>query len=182
MYPYVTWDIIPDWGELSKVVSGISPDHQYVNRPGSPTDPMTDKWDRETVVDAYSEFNKMAHDLDMAIHPWPLQDDRLVYKKKLNQYHETKLYVVKGCDGFFAEFPIDTYRWFEDLGNHSTLDFEHPAHDLESKDLNLEVLKKCIADRYRKFCMSNETLFGKTELRDIFLGPRLRPWVKNYNE
>ena len=72
MYPYVTWDIIPDWGELANQISGISPDHQYVNRPGAPTDPMTDKWDRLTVVDAYSEFNKMAHDLDLAIHPWPL--------------------------------------------------------------------------------------------------------------
>ena len=123
---------------------------------------MTDKWDRETVIDAYSEFNKMAHNLKMAIHQNPLQDDRLVYEKKLNQYHETKTTVVKGCDGFFFDFPIETFKWFEDLGNHSTLDFEHPSHNLEYKDLNLEVLKKCITDRYRNFCMSNETLFGKT--------------------
>ena len=27
MYPYVTWDVIPDWAELSKDVAGISPDH-----------------------------------------------------------------------------------------------------------------------------------------------------------
>ena len=26
-YPYVTWDIIPDWAEVAHVLNAISPDH-----------------------------------------------------------------------------------------------------------------------------------------------------------
>ena len=80
------------------------------------------------------------------------------------------------------EFPIDSYRWFNDLGNQSTLDFEHPLHTLESKDLNLEITKTCIADKYKTDCMSNEILFGDTHRRNIFIGPRAKHTCRNEHE
>ncbi len=38
------------------------------------------------------------------------------------------MFVNKGADGFFVEFPFDSYRWFTDLGNQSRLVHEHPEH------------------------------------------------------
>lgn len=87
----------------------------------------------------------------MAIHPWPLQDDKLIYREL--PHHETKMFVIMGIDGYFAEYPVDTYRWFTDLGNRSTLDYYHPEHRvmnvLELPDLNAEVYKVCKCDRYK---------------------------------
>ena len=59
------------------------------------------------------------------------------------------MFVSNGSDGIFAEFPHDTERWFAELGNWSTLDHEHPEHNLatESKDLNLEILKKFLTKK-----------------------------------
>jgi hypothetical protein len=81
------------------------------------------------------------------------------------------MFVNKGADGFFVEFPFDSYRWFTDLGNQSRLVHEHPEHKLEDKDLNLEIDKVCIADRYKHECMSNETLFGSAVRKNAFLEP-----------
>ena len=183
-YPYVTWDIIPDWGEVAHVVNAISPDHQFVTRPGTNLDPMTDDWDRGTVTDTYSEYGKLMHELGLAIHPWPLQDDKLIYRPKAHA--ETKMFIIKGIDGYFAEYPIDTYRWFTDLGNRSTLDYYHPEHlsrnVLEEPDLNIEVYKVCKCDRYKLACMSNESLFGGKKTQLAFLRPKTRPTVRNEHE
>ena len=89
--PYLNWGISPDWLELSKIVSGTSPGHQYVTKPGSPLDPMSDDWDRSTIRETHSDMVKLLHSLDLAVHPWPLQDDNLHYLKKA--YSETKLYL-----------------------------------------------------------------------------------------
>ena len=137
----------PDWGELSKIVAGISPFHHLVTKPGSPMDPMTDVWDYNTVLDDYSDLTRLMHSLDIAVHPWPLQDDMLRYRK--TAHAETKMFVKQACDGFFVEFPADSYRWFNELGYHSTLNYEHPEHNLELLDLNLEITKSCIADRHK---------------------------------
>ena len=136
---------IPDWDELSKLVSGISPFHHMLTKPNAPLDPMSDPWDYTTVKDEYTDFAKLMHKLDIAVHPWPLQDDRLKYRE--TAYAETKMFVAHGVDGFFVEFPADSYRWFTDLGLHSALNFDHPQHKLEAKDVNLEITKTCIADR-----------------------------------
>ena len=58
------------------------------------------------------------------------------------------MFVKHGVDGFFVEYTLDSYRWFTDIGNYSILDFSHPLHALESKDLNLDTIKKCIVNRY----------------------------------
>ena len=84
------------------------------------------------------------------------------------------MYITQGVDGLFVEFPIDSERWFTDLGNHSTLDFDkHPGHfGLESKDINLETTKTCIADQYQRECMSYETLFSRADRKNAFLAPK----------
>ena len=122
--------------------------------------------------------------MGVAIHPWPLQDDKLIYRSL--PYEETHMFVVKGIDGYFAEYPIDTYRWFTDLGNRSTLNFEHPEHKqrnvLELPDLNAEIYSVCKCDRYKLQCMSNETLFRGKRAQLDFLRPPRRYTVPNEHE
>ena len=64
---------------------------------------MTDDWDRTTVDDSYSDFLATMQSLDIAVHPWPIRDDRLLYRD--TAYLETKMYLNKGSDGVFVEFP-----------------------------------------------------------------------------
>jgi len=47
--PWLNFGLIPDWGELSKFVSGTSPGHQHMAKPGAPMDPMEDDWSRALV-------------------------------------------------------------------------------------------------------------------------------------
>lgn len=41
---------------------------------------MVDDWDKTIVKNEYPVFNRYMHSLDLAIHPWPIQDDRPVYR------------------------------------------------------------------------------------------------------
>ena len=84
---------------------------------------MTEDWDKGRAINEYSGFVKYMHELNLAVHPRPLQDDMLVYRK--NGYEETKMYVVMGVDGMFCEYPVDSYRWYTDLGLHSKLKHNH---------------------------------------------------------
>lgn len=110
---------------------------------------MTDDWDKSIAEDKYSDFCKYMHELDLVVHPWPLQDDRLVYRD--SGYGETRMYVEMGSDGLFAEFPDDTYKWFTDLGLRSRLEHTNESHDFSSV---------CPAERFRYQSMSLEVLFG----------------------
>jgi len=101
----------------------------------------------------------------------------LKYRK--TAHAETKMFVKQACDGFFVEFPADSYRWFTELGNHSTLNYEHLEHRLESKDLNLEIIKSCKADRYKYECMSNDTLFSGSTRISAFLAPQGKATCEN---
>jgi len=75
-----------------------------MTKPKAQLDPMTDKWRRRTPVDnSYSDFLATMHSLDLAVHPWPLRDDRLRYRD--TAYLETKMFLDKGSDGYFVEFP-----------------------------------------------------------------------------
>jgi hypothetical protein len=120
------------------------------------------------------------HSLDIAVHPWPMMDDYLRYRK--TAYGETNMYLKMGSDGLFVEFPADSYRWFTENGSMSTLDFDHPDHKLESKDLILEMTKTCIGDRHKLECMSYETLFGGAVRTNAFLSPRGRATCRNEHE
>jgi len=60
-------------------------------------------WDKTKVDNNYSPFIKQMHDLELAVHPYTLQDDKLVYRT--TAYDEAQLYVDKGIDGIFCEYP-----------------------------------------------------------------------------
>ena len=77
----------------------------------------------------------------------------------------------KGVDGFFVEYPQNSYKWFTDQGSSSILKIQNPSHILEAEDINLEMTKVCIADRYKHECMSYETLFGGAARTNAFLAP-----------
>jgi glycerophosphoryl diester phosphodiesterase len=62
-----------------------------------------------------SEFVNMAHNSTLGVHPYTLRDDELVWTS--NCVDETLLYVNKGCDGVFTEFPHGTYNLFLDAGS-----------------------------------------------------------------
>ena len=71
---------IPDWGELSKIINGVSPFHHMSAKPGSHLDPMTDLWNYGTVTDSYTDFCRTLHSVDLSVHPWPMKDDKLTYR------------------------------------------------------------------------------------------------------
>ena len=75
--PYIERGFLPDWLELSKVVSGIAPYHHLITKRGAPLDPMTEIWDRSQVDNKYSDLIALLHSLDIAVHPWAIKDDRL---------------------------------------------------------------------------------------------------------
>ena len=93
---------IPDWGELSKIINGVSPFHHMSAKPGSHLDPMTDSWNYGTVTDSYTDFCRTLHSVDLSVHPWPMKDDKLAYRK--TPYAEQKMFVKHGVDGFFVEY------------------------------------------------------------------------------
>ena len=72
LVPYKTWDLIPDWVEVSQKVSGVGPDPQWVTKPGSLNDWMTDDWPKLLAPRKYAEFCNYMAILDIAVHPWQL--------------------------------------------------------------------------------------------------------------
>ena len=71
------------------------------------------------------------HDLDLAVHPYTDQDDHLHYASTV--YDEAEIYVNKGVDGLFVEFPHSQYVILQHLG--SKANFPQPAEQ-ESQFLN----------------------------------------------
>ena len=83
-----------DWAAISKVVHGVGPDsHMVINSEGT-----------------YSSFVTEMHGMDLAVHPFTLQDDNLKYMD--TPYDEAQLYVDSGVDGVFCEFPHGKYVMF----------------------------------------------------------------------
>jgi len=74
LVPFNTWTVIPDWEAVGRRFSGVAPDHQWVTKPGSIGDPtnMTEDWDKGRALNEYSGFVKYMHELNLAVHPWPL--------------------------------------------------------------------------------------------------------------
>ena len=73
------------------------------------------------------------------------------------------MYVVMGVDAMFCEFPVDSYRWFTELGLYSKL-----KHTTRTEDFSTV----CAAERYIKQCMSLETFFGGQARHDQFNATR----------
>ena len=57
------------------------------------------------------------HSLELAVHPYTLQDDKLKYRD--SAYDEQQLYIDKGVDGVFCEFPHSVNDVFTHLGSNA---------------------------------------------------------------
>ena len=59
LVPLKSLSIIPDWVEVSRKVSGVSPNHQFLTKPGfiDKTN-MTKDWDKRRAMNQYSDFVK----------------------------------------------------------------------------------------------------------------------------
>lgn len=69
-------------------------------------------------LDKPSAFIEEAHSHGLAVHPYTLQDDMLVYTN--NPIEENLMYMVKGVDGIFTEFPHMTYSVYTQfMGSNS---------------------------------------------------------------
>ena len=80
-------------------------------------DSLTNKhivWDKTRVENNYSPFITQMHELELAVHPWTLQDDILVYRS--SAYDEAQLYVDKGIDGVFCEYPHSENEMLTHIG------------------------------------------------------------------
>ena len=62
-----------------------------------------------------SPFVDQMHSLDLSVHPYTFKDDALVYMDTIDQ--EVQLYVTKGVDGLFTEFPLSTLSLFNLFGS-----------------------------------------------------------------
>ena len=76
-----------------------------------------------------STFITEMHNRDLAVHPYTLHDDSLVYMS--TAWEETLLYITKGVDGLFTEFPGATYDQFAAIGTKS----DFPAATAQTEDL-----------------------------------------------
>ena len=56
----------------------MGPDSQYIMNPDSLTN-KEKTWDHSTITDTYSPFIEQMHTLELAVHPYTLQDDMLKF-------------------------------------------------------------------------------------------------------
>jgi glycerophosphoryl diester phosphodiesterase len=89
--------------EISQFAHGVGPRSDwlfnYKNEPYNLTSP--------------SLFVEECHELGLAVHPYSLQDDMLKYTS--SPLDEHKLFVDKGVDGVFCEFPHLSRAAFEKI-------------------------------------------------------------------
>jgi glycerophosphoryl diester phosphodiesterase len=72
-------------------------------------------WDKSTAINKYSDFVTKMHSLDLAVHPYTLKNDSLMYRE--NAFLETQLYVDNGIDGVYTEYPHTTLELFTGFGS-----------------------------------------------------------------
>ena len=78
----------------------------------------------------YSAYIKQMHDLDLAVHPYVDQDDMLTDGNTV--YEEAEMFVNKGVDGIFCEFPHTQYVLMQHLGSKANF----PQSTAEEEFLN----------------------------------------------
>ena len=83
---------------ISQYAHGVGPNHKF----------LFNYQDERFNLDEPSLFIQECHKLGLLVHPWTLQDDKLRYTS--NSVDEVKVYVQKGIDGIFTEFPQSTYQ------------------------------------------------------------------------
>ena len=103
-----------DWDAYSEVVHAVGTQSDWVMN----SDSLTDKqlvWDKTKVDNSFSPFIAQMPSLELAVHPYTFQDDRLVYRDTV--YDEAQLYVDKGIDAVFCEFPHSVNDLFTHMGS-----------------------------------------------------------------
>jgi len=84
----------------------------------------------------------MCHELGLAVHPYPLKDDFLVWSNPPNPIEEHKIFVNKKIDGIFTEFPHMTHSVFNDYKsmNEFPLSYieSHPYQTHQNKESFLQ--------------------------------------------
>ena len=83
---------------ISKYAHGVGPKTKY----------LFNYKDEKFNLSDPSLFIKECHELNLLVHPWVFQDDDLQYTE--NSIDEFKVYLQKGVDGIFTEFPQSTYQ------------------------------------------------------------------------
>ncbi len=83
----VTYDL----KDIATYAHGVGPNWQWLTK--------YDKSDNST----YSKFIEECHELGLKVHPYSLQDDFL--KMTSNPLDEHEIFINKGIDGIFTEFP-----------------------------------------------------------------------------
>lgn len=86
-----------DLKEISTFAHGVGPRYDWIFH-----------YKNETFnLDKPSAFVEDAHKHGLAVHPYTLQDDMLIFTG--NPIEETMIYLNKQVDGIFTEFPHMTY-------------------------------------------------------------------------
>jgi len=83
--------------DIATYAAGVGPNYQYL------FNYKNESWDTK----AESLFIQEAHSLGLGVHPYTMQDDMLKFMS--NPIDEHILYLNKGVDGIFTEFPHTTY-------------------------------------------------------------------------
>jgi len=89
-----------DFEYISKHAHGVGPNLKVI----------TSYLDEEYNKDTPSDFVLEAHSHDLGVHPYEIRDDFLGYEDNIMEEH--KLFVTKGVDGLFTEFPHTTFAAF----------------------------------------------------------------------
>lgn len=92
-------NVVYDFDDISTYAHGVGPDSKYIMY-------WPDLLKKELDPTTRSPFIDQMHSLDLAVHPWTMRDDNLYYMDTPTE--EIMLYINKGVDGLFTEFPHTT--------------------------------------------------------------------------
>ena len=121
---------LTNWKFFGDNFHGIGPDGQWVMNHNSLVFGPTD-WVKHWARDTYSPFVKKMHELGLAVHPYTLRDDVLVFRD--NAFEETLLYVNNGVDGAFTEFAHSSFELYEGFGSKSGFPTTNGPEDLDTE-------------------------------------------------
>lgn len=109
---------IYDYDDIATYANGVGVPSDWIMNSLSSTEMLMEMgfdFNKTTQDEDYSNFIQQMHDLELAVHPYTVQDDKLHYESKV--YDETELYVNKGVDGLFVEFPHTQYVLLNHFGS-----------------------------------------------------------------
>ena len=112
-----------DFAHVATYAHGVGPDSKYVMYDTK----LDGESGQDPVTNDRSKFIDEMHGLDLAVHPYTLRDDQLHYRD--TAYDETQLYVDKGIDGIFTEFPSASFSLLQHMGSKASFP---PSQEVDS--------------------------------------------------